>query len=470
MPNTVMSSKPRVHMLAIAIVIYCLFPLIFAQSGLLLSSLSTANVDTDLTYADHGTGAQMDLSTWRVSVSGGGWYIVGDIGKSGYDYPQQNVVIVKAGSDSAALARPVGVARMWDDRGTGGSRDGGIYSPVCPTGYGSVGSVGIYISDDDVATIANFPTLMCVHLQYLQHGSAAHLIWDDHGSGGHFDGSVWGQDAFIQGNSTLNMPFIAQSGYNPPQTFTFNATAVTVVASPSDCAADLIQQFNDLLVQMLPTVNAALPKCLPESVGDCSRGNPPKPCMETGTLWSDSTSCVYDARVYNARNLSSVLIDSMTISCSYDRYVLDVAATMQELNAYLHIDACPVCICTTFVDATCNPGDSCDIHKVNESIHGQVQLECNGDQFVAPVQVQNVNMGEVEVKVDIGVTTIDINITGDLEGTISSVLSKALNSASFPCPTSTGPPHLALQADNCTLVQLLNTIPFCVPSAKRAFW
>eukprot|EP01116_Phalansterium_solitarium_P006451 TRINITY_DN18751_c0_g1_i1.p1 TRINITY_DN18751_c0_g1~~TRINITY_DN18751_c0_g1_i1.p1 ORF type:complete len:468 (-),score=146.61 TRINITY_DN18751_c0_g1_i1:287-1690(-) len=427
-----------------------------SSAGLLVSYLSTANVSTTLSYADHGTGAHDDLQTFRLNVNGNdSWYIVGDLAVGNYDpLPATNLVVVKAGADPSALARPTAMNRMWDDRHTGGDIDGGFYTAVCPSGYAPVGSVGIYISDDSYATPANFPTLACVAQRYLQPGGAGiHQVWNDHGSGGTFDGSVWAQDPLTIGDVSMAMPFVGQSGYDAPPMWTFNASMVALVPPPSDCAPSLIALFNMAMQKALPTINAMLPAELPASVGDCSRGSPPQPCLEAGKLWSSSESCVYDATVYNAKNFRSLTVDTIDLSCAYDTYHLGFGATLAELAAYLHIDVCPVCACTTFVDATCNPGDACDVYAKNEGITGHVSLGCNAGKFVGPVTVDWIMMDEIDVKIDIGVTTIDVDITSDIESAVRGVLGSALNAITFPCPLD--------HAANCTIVGALNSFPFC---------
>jgi hypothetical protein len=196
----------------------------FAATSTLLdvSSMNTF----DLSYADHGTSSHEDLATYTpddfCKTSPRAWFTVGDWAPGGYSTPQGHVLVVRApASDPDALVRPVGMTMNWTNKkgsGTHGARQGGLFSPICPTGYGYLGSVGVYhdgILDPSVVTPDTFPSLMCVSETYLRANDAAHQpalkqVWTDQGSGCDYSGSVWAQpDLARPDGSLISLPFVA---------------------------------------------------------------------------------------------------------------------------------------------------------------------------------------------------------------------------------------------------------------------
>ena len=189
-------------------------------------------VSTDLTlvYADHGTGAGQDLSIWNATAPSG-WSIVGHAGVSGYSSPD-GLLVVRPGSDAAALARPTGLTLQWTNKmggSTHGSMDGAFYTPVCPSGYGALGSVAIGALS---ATLADFPDLMCVKEAYLlpPQGSLKNL-WKSTPTKFDKDGSVWAQTPA----GGLPMPFVAGSPSSfaaPPAPHRLDVAKAQVVTMP----------------------------------------------------------------------------------------------------------------------------------------------------------------------------------------------------------------------------------------------
>ena len=188
-------------------------------------------VSTDLTlvYADHGTGAGQDLSIWNATAPSG-WSIVGHAGVSGYSSPD-GLLVVRPGSDAAALARPTGLTLQWTNKmggSTHGSMDGAFYTPVCPSDYGALGSVAIGALS---ATLADFPDLMCVKEAYLlpPQGSLKNL-WKSTPTKFDQDGSVWAQTP-----APLPMPFVAGSPSSfaaPPAPHRLDVAKAQVVTMP----------------------------------------------------------------------------------------------------------------------------------------------------------------------------------------------------------------------------------------------
>jgi len=170
--------------------------------------------DFSQSYADHGTGSHMDLSMWKPRVGDGQFY-AGDACMPNYGQPNYKAYALIIGSDPTALADPVGMHFRWNDRGTGGRNDGGFYTPACPSGYVALGSVGEQFFGDDITSPPPtwWPRLKCVKEEYTERVTFDHLTWADHGSWGHYDGSLFAgiQDTF--NGQQLSGPCQGASGY-----------------------------------------------------------------------------------------------------------------------------------------------------------------------------------------------------------------------------------------------------------------
>jgi len=170
-------------------------------------------------YADHGTGADMDLGMWRPSAQWSPYllYYAGDGCMPNYDNADYTTFLMSIGSDSQAVQLPTGMAFDWNDQGTGGDTDGGFYTPTCPDGYVALGSTGEQdIPDSDQNPPAtHWPGLACVRQNYTLQQTFSNLCWADHGSGGVYDGSVFLGIEFTppQGGQPIRGPCVGTGGY-----------------------------------------------------------------------------------------------------------------------------------------------------------------------------------------------------------------------------------------------------------------
>lgn len=156
-------------------------------------------------YNDQGSGASMDVSIFRPQAEPG-WFILGDYAQGNYSDPFGTSLLVQVSNDDPAnplLMPPVSYAQVWNDSGSGGSNDGSVWYPVPPDGYVSIGFVGQNGYDQP-----NIPNYMCVRQDMVAPTSAAGLIWNDQGSGAGMDVSLYQ----IDGIPGL---FVAQGDYNP---------------------------------------------------------------------------------------------------------------------------------------------------------------------------------------------------------------------------------------------------------------
>ncbi|KAG9187989.1 hypothetical protein G6011_01912 [Alternaria panax] len=151
----------------------------------------TLTKEFDWKYSDSNTGAKRDATFFHAKSQG-------DLRPLGSfvtpNYQDQNniratILVGNApgGSGGAAVASPTGYTKIWDDRGSGGSHDGSIWRPNAPSGYVALG---------DVCTGGyNSPStsaIWCVRSDLaLQSDFGSDSVWSDSYSGSKSDVSVW---------------------------------------------------------------------------------------------------------------------------------------------------------------------------------------------------------------------------------------------------------------------------------------
>eukprot|EP01046_Picozoa_sp_COSAG06_P064419 COSAG06_NODE_15388_length_1074_cov_1.621538_1_plen_195_part_01 len=148
--------------------------------GLRLNVVSHLNLRQS--YADHGSGAAMGLAAWEASCGpeteapscAETWFTLGHVATSdaAATGPSTAIVALAGPDDPLALAKPTALQLNWNTLLGGKSHgtSGGVWTPVCPPGYGALGSVAI---EHDIAkpheiTPALFPTLRCLRSRYLK--------------------------------------------------------------------------------------------------------------------------------------------------------------------------------------------------------------------------------------------------------------------------------------------------------------
>ncbi|MFY1831952.1 Vps62-related protein [Myxococcus fulvus] len=178
----------------------------------------------DWIYDDYKTGAHSDLSVWRPNLSQlPGHYALGDVAMPGRGVVPRTTLVVKGEGD--VLARPVDYTFVWNDSGTGGRHDVGFWHPVAPPGYTCLGSV-VQLGYDKPST----DLIRCVRSEYVVPGGSS-WVWNDQGSGGHHDGSVFQTGA--QDHRALTVPvMVGNPGYDAPDTARFWALNKSMLANP----------------------------------------------------------------------------------------------------------------------------------------------------------------------------------------------------------------------------------------------
>ena len=162
----------------------------------------------DWLYNDQGSGANMDVTIWRPHPTDTSWFIIGDYAQGNYSTPTGVSIVVKAINDDPAnplLKLPADYREVWNDHGSGGDNDGSIWYPVPQDGYKPLGFAGQM--GYDKPNISNFA---CVRQDLLTTTDAGVLIWNDQGSGADKDVSLY---AIVD----VENAFAAQADYDPFQ-------------------------------------------------------------------------------------------------------------------------------------------------------------------------------------------------------------------------------------------------------------
>lgn len=138
-------------------------------------------------WTDAGSGASASAAFWR-PTPGPGWYRVGHHLNNG-GFPTTATMVVKE-TEPNAVSHPTDYTQIWNDAGSGASRDGAVWRPVCRTGYSALG---------DVATADHgkppLEEVVCVRSSSLVEALEGSPIWNDSGSGANRDFGSWGIQA-----------------------------------------------------------------------------------------------------------------------------------------------------------------------------------------------------------------------------------------------------------------------------------
>ncbi|XP_069489679.1 uncharacterized protein [Ambystoma mexicanum] len=142
-------------------------------------------------WDDKGSGAHRDVSFWRADHC----CSLGHVAVDNYNRPSG---IFAKEVKPGALAKPTSFVQVWTDRGSGASRDGAIWRPVCPPYYVSLG----YAATGNYAP-PSVDHFRCVKSDYVTPGQWA-WVWNDAGSGARDDVSIWKAVAINADGQFLN--------------------------------------------------------------------------------------------------------------------------------------------------------------------------------------------------------------------------------------------------------------------------
>ncbi|OSS54921.1 hypothetical protein B5807_00795 [Epicoccum nigrum] len=143
-------------------------------------------------YDDQGTGCKFALEMYH-AVSQGGMRPLGSMAfgtyHRGISGKRGTILVgnVPGAPGRPACAAPLGYDFIWNDSGTGGVRDGTIWRPQAPEGYVSLGDICVGHYNEPSKDL-----VWCIR-EDLTFDSTykPKFVWDDTKSGGKLDCSVW---------------------------------------------------------------------------------------------------------------------------------------------------------------------------------------------------------------------------------------------------------------------------------------
>lgn len=168
-------------------------------------------------WNDKGSGAHKPVGLWRPSTTSdalSSFFSLGDIAADHYrNINQSRIVAVVSDANKAegtALRPPLDYELVWHDKGTGARADASIWRPVPPEGYVAMGLV--YGVNYDKPS---YHAVRCVREDLVMAAQVGEPIWNDKGSGGPNDLSLW----------SITLPDAAAGElYLAPGTFIGNST------------------------------------------------------------------------------------------------------------------------------------------------------------------------------------------------------------------------------------------------------
>ena len=205
-------------------IIYCL-PFITIIHGLKL--ITTPQISR--IYTDKGTGARMGITVYgpELSTIPNGYYMVGmsAVASTNAAGNKQMLFLVNPESDSSAIVNPTGFHLIWNDRGSGGDKDGSFWSAQCPAPYVALGDVAVGSHNSPSEEFRK--KFACIHYRYIFTARLGSLIWNDRDSGADTDISVWETENIpnYPGKGLVGF-FKANNRYSKPDVQVFGLPAI----------------------------------------------------------------------------------------------------------------------------------------------------------------------------------------------------------------------------------------------------
>jgi hypothetical protein len=128
------------------------------------------------------------ISYWHPVAGGDGWFPLGSIAWNTWGNPSPTVpmVVAKDSGGTGALAAPIDYAYIYDDSGSGGRYDGSMWKPVCPAGYVALGAV-----TNSGYGKPPLDAVRCVEASYTTPGTIGAWLYDDRNTGATDYLSLW---------------------------------------------------------------------------------------------------------------------------------------------------------------------------------------------------------------------------------------------------------------------------------------
>jgi hypothetical protein len=140
-------------------------------------------------WNDDDSGGTYYIAYWHpVSDTADGWYPVGSLARNTWNSPIPTVpmVVVKDSLGTGALAAPTDYVLVYNDVGSGGIHDGSMWKPVCPAGYVALGVV-----TNRGYGKPSLDAVRCVEASYTTPGTIGNWLYDDRNTGADRYLSLW---------------------------------------------------------------------------------------------------------------------------------------------------------------------------------------------------------------------------------------------------------------------------------------
>lgn len=168
-------------------------------------------------YHDHGTGTRSDLSVFQADLTHipGDYYIIGQVVVTG-SYPKQvppSSVVLIRPLAKGLIKPPTGYTLVWNDKGSGGDQDGSVWRVEAPAGYIAMGDV--FTNHYSQPPESFTKRYACIREDLVVNGQLPKdAFWTDRDSGASMSSSIWQvENAGVQGLAGF---FIAEQGYGKP--------------------------------------------------------------------------------------------------------------------------------------------------------------------------------------------------------------------------------------------------------------
>jgi len=161
---------------------------VLAGQSFLKAMILNGGTNFTLAGADHGSGANMDLSVFQPTVPSG-YFFLGQVAVQGFPPScPSSCLIVKPMNDDPSnpcLKSPTGFSKVWDNAGSGSSKpDYSFWQPTCTdSSYVAVGTIFFTGANSQTPDPANYLNLQMVRNDLVAYVPCVlPLIWDDAGS------------------------------------------------------------------------------------------------------------------------------------------------------------------------------------------------------------------------------------------------------------------------------------------------
>jgi hypothetical protein len=172
---------------------------------------------------DSGSGAKLDISTWKPTLERG-WFYLGPAATNGSG--DAVGLIVKDLSSDGHILRPIGEKdwiQVWNDAGSGKPTDYSLWQGVPRikdrANYVVLG--GYFNRSHNMPTAVEAAGIRAIHKDVLKLVKPGREVWNDKGTGAKLDGAVW--DISVAGQLDAINPgyFIPTPDHDTPPVNTF---------------------------------------------------------------------------------------------------------------------------------------------------------------------------------------------------------------------------------------------------------